>query len=67
MKGDHDVLRALDSIGGWVVASELAYHLGRDAAYEAFEATEEGLVESRTYFSLTDAGRERLGLTGAEA
>lgn len=53
-------LRKLDEIGGSVLGSELAYHLGKDAIYDAFDLAEEGLVEARTYFSLTDKGREEL-------
>lgn len=60
MTSQQRVLRKLDEIGGWVTASEIAHHLGPDAVYEAFEATEQGLVESRTSFALTDAGRDRL-------
>lgn len=55
-----ETLRKLEEIGGWVRASELAHHLGPDAAYEAFELVELGLLESRTYFSLTPAGQSAL-------
>ncbi len=60
MISDRTVLAKLDEIGGRVEASELAYHLGPDSAYAAFELAEEGLVESHTHFCLTEAGREAL-------
>jgi len=59
------VLRKLDEIGGEVLGRELAYHLGADSLLDAFELAEQGFVEARTFFSLTDAGRERL--TGGDS
>lgn len=52
-----DVLRKLDEIGGEVAEAELAYHLGPEAAEVARRAAADGLVETRTYFSLTDKGK----------
>ena len=54
------VLRKLDEIGGDVLGAELVHHLGNDALYDAFELAEQGLVEARTYFTLTAEGRERI-------
>lgn len=61
-----DVIRLLDSIGGEVAESEIVHHEGEAAVIDAFELAEAGLVEVRTYFSLTEAGRERLELTAGE-
>lgn len=55
------ILRKLDEIGGDVLGAELVHHLGRDALYDAFELAEQGLVEARTYFTLTPEGQERIG------
>lgn len=54
-------LQLLDSIGGDVACSEIAHHLGAGAVLELFEAETQGLVESRTEFTLTEAGRAKLG------
>ena len=52
-----DVLRKLDSMGGWIEDSELVYQLNEQAVLDAFEAETHGLVETRTSFSLTEAGQ----------
>jgi hypothetical protein len=49
------ILRKLDSIGGDVEEEEIVHHCGEDAPLELFEAEAEGLVESKTYFTLTEA------------
>lgn len=53
-----DLLRRLDEIGGWVSETEVAYQLGEAAVIELFEAETEGLVESRTEFTLTGRGEQ---------
>ncbi len=50
------ILRKLDSIGPDAEDTELAYHLGDEAIVELLEAETEGLVESKTYFTLTERG-----------
>lgn len=50
-------LAKLEEIGGWVRAEEVAYHLGEQAVFDLFEAEAEGLVETRTEFTLTEAGQ----------
>lgn len=59
-KAQLETLRKLDSIGGWVSEGEIAYHLGKRSVVELFEAEAEGLVVSRTEFTLTDEGKARL-------
>jgi hypothetical protein len=54
------ILRKLDSIGDDVEEEEIVHHCGEDAPLELFEAEAEGLVESKTFFTLTDKGRASL-------
>lgn len=55
---DLEILTKLEQIGGDVEACELAYQLGHDSVFGAWQLAEQGLVSTRTYFSLTDSGRE---------
>ncbi len=57
---ERELLGKLDSIGGWVAESEAAFHLGVDAPLELFELEADGLVESRTEFTLTRRGAAKL-------
>lgn len=49
-------LRRLDEIGGWVSEDEVRYQLGEDAPLDLFEAEGDGLVITRTDFTLTSRG-----------
>lgn len=53
---ERELLGKLDSIGGWVAESEAVFHLGEEAALELLELEADGLVESRTEFTLTRRG-----------
>lgn len=55
-----ELLARLEEIGGWVDDGEIVYHLGEKAVLDLFEAEAEGLVETRTLFTLTEAGREAI-------
>lgn len=61
ISGGLDAIRKLDEIGGDVAESEVIHHLGEAAVIELFELAEQGLVEVRTHFALTPAGRAALG------
>ena len=57
---DREILQKLEDIGGDVEARELAHHLGRDSVFGAYQLVEDGLLESKTFFTLTDRGREHI-------
>ena len=56
--GGLEAIRKLDEIGGDVDESEIIHHLGEAAVIELLDLAEQGLVEARTTFSLTGAGRQ---------
>ena len=53
-------LQLLEDIGGDVEIEEVRYHLGALGPTELMDAALQGLVTVKTYFSLTDRGRELL-------
>lgn len=59
-------LELLDEIGGDVQGSEVIYHLNDAAFLELFEAARDDLVEAKTYFTLTDRGRELIASPSPE-
>lgn len=53
---ERELLGKLDSIGGWVAEAEAIFHLGEGAVVELLELEADGLIESRTEFTLTHRG-----------
>lgn len=54
------VMQTLEEIGGWVEIEEVRYHCGPLGPTELMNAAVDGLVEIRTYYSLTAAGQSAL-------
>ncbi len=53
-------LALLAEIGCDVCEQEAKYHLGEATVYELYELAEQGLVEAKTTFTLTDKGAEEV-------